>query len=101
MKFKAEYRWLLFILIPFVVLLVVHIVNPLLLLLSSQPVGISSYTAHNIDVLNTASRSHLLQEGQELAATLQKYASFATLLARMLTNQHNITAKPLNINNGH
>jgi hypothetical protein len=74
MKFKAEYRWLLFILIPFVVLLVVHVVNPLMLLLSSQPLAISAYTAHSIDQLNTASRSELLMEAKQLAAVLQNYA---------------------------
>jgi len=64
MKFKSEYRWLLFILIPFVVLLVIHIINPLMLLLNSQPVALNSYTTRNIDALNMATRSYLIEQSQ-------------------------------------
>lgn len=84
MKFKSEYRWLMFILIPFVVLLVIHITNPLMLLLNSHPVAISSYSAHNLDLLSAASRSYLALESHELATILKMYASFSDMVGSMM-----------------
>ena len=59
MKFKTEYRWFLFILIPFIVLLVIHILCPLMLLLNSHAISVKAYEEFNIDAIDTNSRSYL------------------------------------------
>jgi hypothetical protein len=59
MKINSEYRLFLFILIPFIVLLVIHIITPLMLLLNSQPISIKAYEEFNIDAIHSNSRSYL------------------------------------------
>lgn len=41
---KTEYRWLLFIVIPLIIILAIHTAIPLVFLFTSQPLLIESYT---------------------------------------------------------
>ena len=44
MKFKKEYRWLLFLIIPFIIFMIILIITPLEFLLKAQPLATQAYT---------------------------------------------------------
>ena len=48
MKFvlKRETRWLVFLLLPFILLLIIHMLTPLLIITQSNPLLQSSYSIH-------------------------------------------------------
>lgn len=47
MKFKKEYRWLLFLIIPFIVFMFVLFMAPLQIVLNSQPLATQAYSLQN------------------------------------------------------
>lgn len=48
MEFKSEYRWLFFLMIPFIILLSIHIATPLTFVLSTNSLIIKEHTEGNI-----------------------------------------------------
>ena len=70
MEFKSEYRWLLFLLIPFITLLTIHITTPLTFLLSTQQPLISYYTEIIMGNLAQSLRSYTMEEAMTVSSQM-------------------------------
>jgi ABC-type uncharacterized transport system permease subunit len=71
MKFKKEYRWLLFLIIPFIVFMFVLFMAPLQIVLNSQPLATQAYSLQNTVHTQNQLRSAAYQQGQATSLTLQ------------------------------
>jgi hypothetical protein len=57
MKNKNELRWLMFMLIPFVIFLIIHFLVPLMFLLNANPIVEESYNNERIKLEQNSVRS--------------------------------------------
>lgn len=71
MKFKKEYRWLLFLIIPFIAFMFVLFMAPLQIILNSQPLATQSYSLKSVVHAQNQLRSAAYQQGQGASLTLQ------------------------------
>jgi hypothetical protein len=84
MEFKSEYRWLLFLSIPFVILLAIHVAIPLSFWLTTQNPLIKEYTDENIGNLVVGLRTFSLMEGKRVSSQLATQVSWLNILRNVL-----------------
>jgi hypothetical protein len=84
LNFKTQYRWLLFILVPFILILAIHITIPLVFLFESQPLAVESYTNENIHNLITTLRSFVILQSEKMSMLLGTYVSFLNVASYSL-----------------
>jgi hypothetical protein len=93
MEFKSEYRRLLLLIVPFIVLLAIHVATPLSFFLLSQPQLIQDYTDGNANNMVKSLRSYTITEGRSVTYQLGKYITNL----KMLTSQFSSTYYAMNI----
>jgi len=60
MKFKKEYRWLLFLLVPFIAFVIIHFMVPLQFVLNAQPRVTQSYNLQTTENDQLSVRSSVI-----------------------------------------
>lgn len=103
---KSEYRWLLFILLPFILILVIHFLIPLEFALQSSPVVQESYNSQKIQIEQVAIRSLARLNSEVVSAKLQTYLNFLSVLTRLInepdpTRYLTMNLSPTTLNNAY
>jgi hypothetical protein len=60
MKFKEEYRWLMFLLLPFIVLMILLFMVPLEFVLNGQPLATHHYNAQKAEMQQIPVRASIV-----------------------------------------
>jgi uncharacterized membrane protein len=66
MKFKKEYRWLMFLLLPFIVFMLVLFMVPLEFVLNAQPLATQNYNAQKTELEQIPVRAAVVAHTQKL-----------------------------------
>jgi hypothetical protein len=81
MKFKKEYRWLLFLIIPFIVFMFVLFMVPLQIALNAQPLATLAYSLQKGENTQTQLRSAGYQSSKSLNLYLRPAGTVFALFA--------------------
>lgn len=79
MKFKKEYRWLMFLLLPFIVFMLVLFMVPLEFVLNAQPLATQNYNAQKTELEQIPVRAAVVAHTQKLSNQLTAYNQLINL----------------------